>query len=546
MDLFNRFAHIEGDSTDISLTKKLALFVSLACNICGLIWALLYYKVFGIGIITFLPLVFVLIVGTATIVAQLLKQILILIYALILCIMFVTFGIQWSIGSIDQSGLVIAWSFLGPAGAIIFLDRPKAILFMVLWLVFLGISTLLNPNPFENSYDLPQATKSLFYAINLFAPFSVIFLAFLFFHREKELGLVLLLKNQDLERTNYEQELLLRQSEKLATLGRLSAGVAHELNNPAAAVQRGAVRLQKAIPDLNVAQYKLGKTLLSNEELEDAYRFIDGHAHKSASDNDLDSLERSDLEYALESTLGEMDIENAWEVAPGLVNIGVEKKDLIAMNNQFGNEKMKVLLSVLQNQHITNDLLEEISQGTQRISEIVKALKAYTYMDQSPRQYIQLNEGLNNTLVMLRSKLKHGIKVHKDFDKNLPQIFGYGSELNQVWTNLIDNAIDAMDGEGYIFLKTWNDNEHVFMEIKDTGIGMPEEVKKHIFDPFFTTKEQGKGTGLGLHISNNIIVNKHHGNISVQSKPGETTFLVELPINFEESTDNDVVEQSLN
>ena len=258
----------------------------------------------------------------------------------------------------------------------------------------------------------------------------------------------------------------------------------------------------------------------------------------------MGSLEKGDLEQEMEATLDSLGVENAWEISPGLVSMGIGPEDMKAKYHLFGPEKMQVILSVLHHLHTTNDLLEEIAQGTGRISEIIKALKAYTYMDQSPRQFIQVNEGLSNTLIMLRSKLKHGIIVHKDFDENLPHVFGYGSELNQVWTNLIDNAVDAMDGTGDIFLKTRSDADKIFVEVKDTGKGIPEETKKHIFDPFFSTKEQGKGTGLGLHISYNIIVNKHRGDISVQSKPGETVFRVALPIHIEETNDKDSLKLS--
>jgi signal transduction histidine kinase len=420
----------------------------------------------------------------------------------------------------------------------LFLDKRKAYLLMILWIILLLISTIIQPNLFGHSYDLPKLTKGLFYLMNLGASLSGNFLAFLFFYSEKERGLAFLIKNRELERTNYEQELLLRQNEKLATLGRLSAGIAHELNNPAAAVQRGANRLQKTLPSLNEAQYELGFTTFSEKELEMAKQFIETYAHISQDMEEIDSLDRSDLEFEMESMLEQFGVDNAWEVAPELVNMGIKKGDLESHFQNFGAEKMKVLVSALYNLHITNDLLDEIGQGTSRIAEIVKALKAYTYMDQSPMQFIQLNEGLNNTLVMLRSKLKHGIIVHKDFEKDLPQIEGYGSELNQVWTNLIDNAVDAMDGKGEIFLRTWSEKDKVIVEVKDLGKGISGDIKKHIFDPFFTTKEQGKGTGLGLHISYNIITKKHHGDISVKSKPGETTFRVELPIKLEELIEN--------
>jgi predicted CoA-binding protein len=179
-------------------------------------------------------------------------------------------------------------------------------------------------------------------------------------------------------------------------------------------------------------------------------------------------------------------------------------------------------------------LLLEIGQGAERISDIVKSLKTYSYLDQAPVQAVDVHEGLDNTLVMLRSKLKEGITVRRDYATDLPKIQAYGSELNQVWTNIIDNAIDALDGEGEITLRTRRQNDDwIVVEILDNGPGIPAEIKSRIFDAFFTTKPVGKGTGLGLDISYKIVVDKHRGDIKVFSQPGKTSFQVYLPINFE-------------
>jgi signal transduction histidine kinase len=178
-------------------------------------------------------------------------------------------------------------------------------------------------------------------------------------------------------------------------------------------------------------------------------------------------------------------------------------------------------------------LLEEINQGTSRISEIVKSLKSYVYLDQALVQEVDIHEGLDNTLVILRSKLKTGISLERHYAENLPRVMAYGSELNQVWTNLIDNAIDALDGRGKIRIITKKMDDGVLVEIEDSGLGIPEEVQQNLFSPFFTTKPLGKGTGLGLNISFNII-QKHKGEIKVSSRPGETRFSVHLPVNFEQ------------
>jgi signal transduction histidine kinase len=200
------------------------------------------------------------------------------------------------------------------------------------------------------------------------------------------------------------------------------------------------------------------------------------------------------------------------------------------MTGCFDAAVMPVVIDYFGSRFTAYKLLKEIGHGTERIAEIVKALKGYSYMDQAPVQAIDVREGLNDTLVMLSSKLRKGVKVETDFADDLPRIEGFGSELNQVWTNLIDNAIGAMDGEGALELKAYQDDDWVVVEVADNGPGIPAEVQEKIFDPFFTTKEPGEGTGLGLNISHGIIVEKHAGMITVNSKPGATRFTVKLPI----------------
>jgi len=177
-----------------------------------------------------------------------------------------------------------------------------------------------------------------------------------------------------------------------------------------------------------------------------------------------------------------------------------------------------------------HQLLYEIGQGSARISEIVRALKSYSYLGQAPVQWIDLHEGLDNTLVILRNKLKAGIEVHRDYAADMPSVHAFGSELNQVWTNLLDNAADAMDGKGTLTIRTRRQDPWAVVEIEDNGPGIPPALQSRIFDPFFTTKAPGKGTGLGLSTSYSIVTDKHHGRIDVESRPGMTRFTVRLPI----------------
>jgi len=327
----------------------------------------------------------------------------------------------------------------------------------------------------------------------------------------------------------------LRQSEKMAQLGTLTAGVAHELNNPAAAVRRGADQLEDAIATFGTAQARLGALGLSVEQqavmdkLSEQTRTSAGKPQAG-----LDALARSDLEYALKDWLDERGAPDAWELAPALVGLGYNVDGLATFADQFSPDDLPAVVGWLSASYGVYNLLAEIGHGAGRISEIVKALKAYSYLDQAPVQAVDLHEGLDNTLLILRSKLKQ-IPVVRDYAADLPKIQGYGSELNQVWTNLLDNAADALAGRENptITIQTERRGDWVTVRVQDNGPGIPEDIQGRIFDAFFTTKEPGKGTGLGLEISYNIIVNKHRGDLRLFSQPGVTCFQADLPLNFE-------------
>jgi len=349
----------------------------------------------------------------------------------------------------------------------------------------------------------------------------------------------LMSKNRELEQAYLQQEIMLRQSEKLATLGKLSAGMAHELNNPAAAVQRGAEQLRDATSQLREAQFDLGGLHLSESQADVLATLGQLTEERARQPTDLDPLARSDREYEVESWLDSMGVEGAWEVAPILVDTGYDTDALAKLGQGFSPEQLPRIMASLSNHYATHTLLEELGQGAGRIAEIVKALKSYSYLDQAPIQTIDVHEGLDDTLVMLRNKLKTGIVVRREYAPDLPRIQAYGSELNQVWTNIIDNAIGAMEGQGELVVRTCWENPWVVVEIQDTGSGIPKDVLPEIFDPFFTTKAPGEGTGLGLNISHNIAVQKHKGEITVHSEPGATCFEVRLPVDFEETGANE-------
>jgi predicted CoA-binding protein/signal transduction histidine kinase len=327
---------------------------------------------------------------------------------------------------------------------------------------------------------------------------------------------------------------LLRQSEKMAQLGTLTAGVAHELNNPAAAVKRGAGQLDEALAAFAAAQTAVAQLGLAGEQqamLDELASTVRVAAAKPPAY--LDPLARSDQEYEIESWLDEHDVHDAWELAPTLVDLGYDVAGLAGFAGPLAANQLPVVIRWLGAVYTVYNLLAEVSQGAGRISEIVKSLKSYAYLDQAPVQAVDIHQGLDNTLLILRHKLG-SIKVVRDYAPGLPAIQGYGSELNQVWTNLLDNAVDALENTPapQITLKTSHRDGWVLVEVQDNGPGMPPEVQARVFDAFFTTKPPGKGTGMGLDISYNIVATKHRGNISVVSRPGFTCFQVTLPLDF--------------
>jgi len=328
----------------------------------------------------------------------------------------------------------------------------------------------------------------------------------------------------------------LRQSEKMAQLGTLTAGVAHELNNPAAAIQRGADQLILAIANLEKNYSNIARLGFDRKQL----RILDGLGKlaqdQAAAPPELDAMARSDREYEIETWLDQQGIKDAWNIAPNLVNINYGEPELISLANDFPEERLQCVVDWLNATYNSYSLLNEIGQGAQRMSGIVKALKSYSYLDQAPVQSVNINEGINDTLIILHNKLKAGINLTREYDEDLPPVHGYGSELNQVWTNIIDNGVDALEetDNAQITIRTRTEGKWVIVEFEDNGPGIPEDIQGKLFDAFFTTKPPGKGTGLGLNISYGIVVQKHRGDIKLYSKPGETKFEVWLPINFEE------------
>ena len=316
--------------------------------------------------------------------------------------------------------------------------------------------------------------------------------------------------------------------EKLVSLGTMAAGLAHELNNPAAAARRAAADLLTVASGLPFLSCRLNKQQLSTAESDTVAR-IQRELASRPRPMALDPLTRSDREEDLLAWLEQHAVPDAWKLASILVSAGLDRDWLEDIGKHFPQEAIGDVLGWMTGTLSLQDLTHQIERSTGRIAELVNAVKSYSYEGRAPLQDVEIHEGLESTLTMLSHKLK-GVTLIRDYDRSLPPIPAYGNELNQVWTNLIDNAIDAVNGQGEIRIRTCREDDQLLVEIHDNGPGIPEDVREHLFEPFFTTKGVGKGTGLGLIISYRIVADRHHGELEFESKPGHTTFLARLPM----------------
>jgi signal transduction histidine kinase len=334
--------------------------------------------------------------------------------------------------------------------------------------------------------------------------------------------LVGLMSDRIRETTRVEQ-----QRDRLASLGKLSAGLAHELNNPASAAKRAAGQLRQILKKIKDASHELGRRDLTREQKAEIENLETSLVQKD--EPPPDALAASDMEEQIDSLLRSHGQNDLWQLSADLSRRGVKPAALESLFTNLEPETARAALIRLAASIEVADLLNELESSASRISDLVLAIKEYTYMDQAPLQNVDVIRSLENTLTILNHKLKKGVEVKRDYERVPLLVNSFGSELSQVWTNIIDNAVDAMQGRGELRIHVYRDDSCVVVEIGDNGPGIPAEVRAHIFEPFFTTKGVGQGTGLGLDTVQRI-VRKHRGNIQVDSQPGNTKLQVWLPL----------------
>jgi len=319
--------------------------------------------------------------------------------------------------------------------------------------------------------------------------------------------------------------------QRLMALGALSAGLMHELNNPAAAASRATAALRQRVAGMRHKLGMLAAGKVPADRLDALVELQDEVIERAAKAPVLTAMQAADREDELGEWMDEHNVTGGWDIAPVFAQGGIDVDCLADI-------EAKVASPGLLDQAIhwigyaleTEQLMTDIEDATGRVSTLVSAAKQYSQLDRAAHQWIDVHTGLDSTLVMLTHKIGQGIKVVKDYDRSIPEVPAHPAELNQVWTNLIDNAVQAMSGAGTLTIKTWAHDGFVYVSVGDTGPGVPEELRKRVFEPFFTTKPVGEGTGLGLDISYRIVVNGHGGDIVLNSKPGDTTFTVSLPV----------------
>jgi signal transduction histidine kinase len=514
---FEPIACEPGDSDEERVRKAQFTLAMTLIVPAGIVWGVIYLLV-GERVAALMPLAY-----SALSVANLLllrrlrhyRAFQVTELALIIALPFV---LQLALGGFVEGSAVVLWALLGPLFAVLFTSMREAIVWFGVFLAAVIVAGIAQPSLSADG-GMPHWLISLLFVMNIGAVSSIAFAMLVSFVGARA-------QLRVLELAYLDQTVMLREREKLATLGTLAAGVAHELNNPAAAVRRAAGQLAPTLEDLRrrVVDLTIGDADPAARAALDGLTsaHVDGHAKLSA-------LEQSDREQAMEEWLEDHDVDEPWELAASFVAMGVSPDDLAPLVAQLPAKQIAALLTMVAQGAEAAGLAIAMGEGAQRISDIVAAMRSYSYLDRGAIQVVDVTEGIDSTLVLLGSQLK-GMNIRRDYGSDVPRIPVRGTELNQVWTNIIANAVDATGGNGTLTVRTSREGDHVVVELEDDGPGMAPGVAERVFEPFFTTKPPGKGVGLGMNVSYNIVVLKHGGELSVRSSPGSTVFRASLPI----------------
>jgi signal transduction histidine kinase len=516
------FAYRPDDDARTRLEKATIFLVAGSCTGAGVVWAAMYLAIFGMGLTSALPAGFVLIVGSALLWSHRSGDHRAAVYAQIICIIYITAFIQWSIGGLFASGFVLGWAFCGPITALAFFSVRGSLVWFVLSVVNIVITVVFDDVFVAHGLEVTDTVKSLFFVMNVSASGLVVFVFAAFFVQGKNRAEQLLLKNH---RELFASQQALVQSEKMAALGQLVAGVAHELNTPLGAISASVGNISTAV----------GETLselpdcLADATDDELAQFREIVAQSASVRLALTSREERAQRKQVVARLEALDVPDARKVARLLVTMGAGECLDTHMLLLLRSPRSAALLKGATNLTSLQRNGRTIRTAVDRASKIVFALKSYAHPGSAGGSPVEasLAENLETILTLYHGQIKHGVELVRRFDD--PGVLtGRHEELDQVWTNLVHNALQAMQHSGRLELVVQRDGDAMVVQVIDSGPGIPPEIKRRIFEPFYTTKGQGEGSGLGLSISRGII-EKHGGTIEVDCAPGRTCFTVTLP-----------------
>ncbi len=517
--LWGRVETEGGTSSDQRVREAVVSGFAWAVTAAGLVWGSIYLFL-GLPLAAIYPFAFSVVSAANVLFYGKHQRFKLLACIQMFAVLLVPAALTVHLGGQVSSGFVGLWSLLAPIGAMLVIGRGFGLGVFFGFVAFIGVGIWADEN-FAAIEVLERGPVDAFLLLNVTGVSFIAFWAMRTFLETNDTLAVEQNRLRKIERSFVAQEAMLRQQERLATLGQLSAGVAHELNNPAAAAGRATRHLEEVVNRL----VEDAASLLSLGVGSEGLAWLWSMVKDEPANNPLDVADR---EEALVTWFAARSVDDPWELANALAALGFDAAVLNQATERFTERQVVGAFHWIADVARARGLLGEVRTSTGRVSEIVRALKGYSHMDGAAVGPVDIVAGIDDTLVILRSQLS-GIVVERKFDPELPRVSGNAGELNQVWTNLIANAAEALDGAGTITLSATCEGNQVRVDVIDDGPGIPEDLISSVFDPFVTTKPPGEGTGLGLNLSHQIVVDRHGGSIKVESQPGRTEFTVHLP-----------------